>query len=333
MFTSLETVFSFGMDIKRFTADLLGQFRNLLLCKIDGCTELLDLPEEELRQTQSMAADYTSETIHLKLSLLMQMTDQLKQSSQARIAIETSFLKIIEATNVVPLSSLLGHLQEIMPGLPVSAALQKQAVSPQQPESKKKTDVALKAGPSQDANPALPQVKSGPASSNNPSDNKVKQESPEPPVPFYLQEQAPLPPEPDEIARTTPSANSTHTIKSGKNWTGFIDYIKEDTVWMATNLQRADSVSEEIDGVITVIFSDGMNCSLLCQKENQQHLNEFALTFFKRPIKIEIVVPEIDDNPDKDGGESPRRNGNSSSMTLLLPWPPKFLMARSEMYV
>ncbi|TKB07158.1 DNA polymerase III subunit gamma/tau [Desulforhopalus sp. IMCC35007] len=307
VFTSLETVFSFGMDIKRFTADLLNQFRNLLLCKIDGCTELLDLPEEELRQIQSMAADYTSETIHLKLSLLMQMTEQLKQSSQARIAIETSFLKIIEATNVVPLSSLLGHLQEIMPGLPVTATLQKQAVAPQSTESKKKTDIAVKTAPNQNLKPALPQTQGGPADPHNPSNNKVKQDSTQSPAPSYLQEQAPLPPEPEELTRATPPANSSPADKSGKNWTGFIDYIKEDTVWMATNLQRADSVYEEIDGVITVIFSDGMNCSLLCQKENQQHLDEFALAFFKRPIKIKIVVPEIDDNPDTNSGESPQK--------------------------
>jgi DNA polymerase-3 subunit gamma/tau len=308
VFTSLETVFNFGMDIKRFTADLLAQFRNLLLCKIDGCTELLDLPEEELRQYQSMAADYTSETIHLKLSLLMQMTEQVKQSSQARIAIETSFLKIIEATNVVPLSSLLGHLQEIMPNLPVTATLQKQAVAPQRTEGKKKTDVAVKAGPSQNDRPTLPQVKNDPEGNYNSSNAAtVNQASAEPPVPAYIHDQAPLPPEPEELTRKAPPVNVSPATKPGKSWTDFIDYIKADTVWMATNLQRADSVSDETDGVITLIFSDGMNCSLLCQKENQQHLDEFALAFFKRPVKIKIVVPEIDNSLDKNGGESPQK--------------------------
>ena len=105
------------MDTKRFIEDLLTQFRNLLLCKIDGCSSLLDMPTDELGELQAIASEYTSETIHLKLTLLMQLADVLKQSSQPRIALETSFLRIIEATNVVPLSSLLGHLQEIMPEL------------------------------------------------------------------------------------------------------------------------------------------------------------------------------------------------------------------------
>ncbi len=41
---SLDESFTFGIDLKRFTADLLHTLRSLILCKIDGCRELIDIP-------------------------------------------------------------------------------------------------------------------------------------------------------------------------------------------------------------------------------------------------------------------------------------------------
>jgi len=52
---SLEDIFAFGMDIKRFSADLLECFRTLLLTRIEGCNELLDLPAEELQRCRELA--------------------------------------------------------------------------------------------------------------------------------------------------------------------------------------------------------------------------------------------------------------------------------------
>ncbi len=50
-----------------------------------------------------------------------------------------------------------------------------------------------------------------------------------------------------------------------------------------------------------------MNCSLLRQKDNLQQLNDFVLAFFKKTLKVTFIVPEIDDTPDEDGGESPQK--------------------------
>ena len=120
VFLTLEEIFDFGMDLKRFVEDILDHFRTLLLCKIEGCTELIDLPTEELTEFIALASGYTSETLHLKLYLLMAMAEDLKFSSQPRLTLETSFLKIIETTNVVPVASLLGHLDKILSSLPVT---------------------------------------------------------------------------------------------------------------------------------------------------------------------------------------------------------------------
>ena len=49
---ALDEIFAFGIDIKRFTADLMNCLRNLILTRIQGCDALLDLPEQEIELLQ-----------------------------------------------------------------------------------------------------------------------------------------------------------------------------------------------------------------------------------------------------------------------------------------
>ena len=303
VFQSLQTVFNFGMDTKRFIEDLLAQFRNLLLCKIDGCSTLLDMPAAELKEFQEIASNYTSETLHLKLSLLMQLADVLKQSSQPRITIETSFLKIIEATNVVPLSSLLGHLQEIMPELLAATTLQNQTVPLQETPPKKKTEQVVINNNQASSRPINQSYSnSSTQAGKTPKDNSRQTGSSVPD-----REEPPLPPEPQALSSNKRTTQSESAKDPKKDWAEFIDFIKADTVWMATNLQRADSVSHEVADELQITFTDGMNCSLLRQKENHQLLNDFALEFFKKPLKVVFIVAEVDETLDDNGGESPQK--------------------------
>ncbi|MCP4340548.1 MAG: DNA polymerase III subunit gamma/tau, partial [Desulfobulbaceae bacterium] len=152
VFLNLEQIFDFGMDLKRFVEDIMDHFRTLLLCKIDGCTELIDLPGEELEQFQNFASDYTSETLHLKLSLLMAMAEDLKFSAQPRLTLETSFLKIIEASNVVSVTSLLSHLDTIISALPATPAPLQEVLQPTPPAEQKKKFDSIVAKPISPAN-------------------------------------------------------------------------------------------------------------------------------------------------------------------------------------
>ena len=308
VFQSLQTIFNFGMDTKRFIEDLLTQFRNLLLCKIDGCSSLLDMPADELSELQEIASDYTSETIHLKLSLLMQLAETLKQSSQPRIALETSFLKIIEATNVVPLSALLGHLQEIIPELQTTTTLQAQSVPPQETVPKKKTEQFINRDNSKTKPASRPQQEKQRSSAPPVKPTPPQQKPPEqqPPSPQYKDE-PPLPQEPKGLHPKGGPTTSSSPKDTRRDWDAFLEFIKADTVWMATNLHRADSVSHDVPGELQITFADGVNCSLLRQKENHQLLSNFALEFFKKPLKITFIVPEIDDSVDENGQESPQK--------------------------
>lgn len=301
-FLTLEEIFDFGMDLKRFVEDIMDHFRTLLLCKIEGCTQLIDLPGEELTDFQKLAAGYTSETLHLKLSLLMTMAEDLKFSPQPRLTLETSFLKIIEAANVVPVSALLGHLDKILAALPTAPVpLQDILKAEPQVEIKKKIDSEA-VNASAEAESIAPE--------------KLQQPPPlplsPPPAPSPAAEatQPVTPPDPEAAAapqEIKPVEIRPHEKDVRKDWQDFIKYVKERKVWMAQDLQRADSVKQDVTGELHLTYSDPANCMVLRQKENHQLLTELVLDFFQKPLKVRFIVPKIDDTPDANGDESPHR--------------------------
>jgi DNA polymerase-3 subunit gamma/tau len=92
-----------------------------------------------------------------------------------------------------------------------------------------------------------------------------------------------------------------------KDWLEFINYVKESKLWMAQDLQRADSVKQDAEGNLQLSYSDAANCSLLRQKENRQTLSEFVSDFFQKTLKIRFIIPASDDPGESNGSESPNR--------------------------
>ncbi len=293
VFINLQEIFDFGMDLKRFVEDLMDHFRTLLLCKIEGCNELIDLPDEEMQEFENLAINYTSETLHLKLSLLMAMADELKFSTQPRLTLETSFLKIIEASNVVPVTTLLSRLEAMLAALPAKPTPLQELVQDQQPDTvKKKVEPPVPATPQ----PESAQVEAKEAEPESPQADADLQAEPPPP-----QQQKVAPPQ------TKPLEIRPHEKDIRKDWLDFIKYVKERKVWMAQDLQRADTIKQDIKGELHLSFSDPANCSVLRQKENHQLLTEFALDFFQKPLKVRFIMPKIEETSDGDGDESPHR--------------------------
>ena len=306
--TALTDIFNFGLDIKRFTEDLMANFRTLLLCKIDGCAGLIDLPADELAELQTLAAAYTRETVHMKLALLMAMAEELRFASQPRLTLETSFLKIIEANNVVPVSTLLGHLQEIVDSLPASAATSLVAPEPEPiPQEQPPAPTIDPVPPKIEASPPPPAASPSPPSGETP-ETRTKAEIGE-----HGEEAGAIPAQITPVATTTaapeipPVKIHPHEKDVRKDWVEFIHYVKERKVWMAQDLQRADSVKQDTEGELQLTYNDAANCSLLRQKDNRQILTEFAVDYFQKPLKVRFIVPTADDPAEANGIESPNR--------------------------
>jgi len=293
---ALEEVFNYGMDVKRFLIDLMGYFRALLLCKIDGCTNLIDLPAEELSEFQKLAENYSRETLHQKLNLLIVASEEIRYSRQPRLTLETSFLKIIEANNIVNVSVLLGKLDEVLQELPnpepqaTGRAREAVDISPQHPAQ---TDNDIPRTPPQPvAQPDsdIPQTPTQPPAEISETESPVKQDS-------TIKE---------DHSETAEVKIQPHEKDVRKDWLDFIAYIKDRKVWMAKDLQRADAIKQE-NGALHLTYNDPANCSVLRQKSHIQLLTEFALDFFQKPLKICFILPDNDNSTNGSGAESPQR--------------------------
>ncbi|MFV0437514.1 MAG: DNA polymerase III subunit gamma/tau [Desulfopila sp.] len=324
---SLADVFSFGMDIRRFSTDLLECFRILMLCRIDGCDTLLDLPAEELARCRELAGRFSFETIHLTLNLLMRLIEDIRHSSQPRLALETSFLNIIETGNVVPVTDLLGKLEQLMdgqrpaapprpapPGPPPAAPsstkttattseaeTQTTSLDQQPPAAQKKT--AVETAPADDDQGLVP------GESDRREPPVVPKESPSSTPETMQTESSPaLRPVPrtggDQPSSAAKEPQRGKEIR--RNWPEFIAYVKERSMWMAQDLNRTRV--REKDDTLLLHYDDPAECSLLRRAEHKKQLTEFALDFFQKELRVQFILPETEENPDdKNGLDSPQQ--------------------------
>ncbi|THB70564.1 MAG: DNA polymerase III subunit gamma/tau [Desulfobulbaceae bacterium] len=308
---SLDEVFKFGADTKRFLGDLLEYFRALLLIKIEGGEELLDLPAEDVQSLKELAGAHTSETIHLKLKLLMSSAEKIRFSAQPRLLLETTFLSVIETDNVVDVTTLLSKvasLSENSAMLPAGSQLE--AVSPPEGEQKKKSPPVEPAiEPVAEPVEEVPtEIAPPPEEPQSLSDDSVPpwEEPPSPPPP--LSEPAIVDhPEPVESSNEEPLVQEPQqTRQIRKDWLDFIAYVKDRKPWMAQNLQQASSHREE-GQELQLEFDDSADCTLLKTVENRKTLTEYVLDFFQKEYIIHFITPVETDDPDMKASEGPKK--------------------------
>ena len=294
--TALEDTFSFGVDLKRFCADLLECFRTLILCKIEGCSQLLDMPDQEIQIHQELASGFSMETIHLKLALLMQSVEEMGHSMQPRLTLETTFLKIIEAGNVVPVTTLLGQLQKLLAGIPKNSG---QGVQPTTTPAPPQEKIIQAPSTSKERTEPLPA----------PAERSF---SPPPTVPQVESRSEPGLPETENSDAAVPLADipipqiHAHERDVRRDWPAFTEYVKDRKVWMSKDLQRADSARQQGDE-LHLNYSDPANCALLRSKENRIILTEFVLDFFQKELKVRFILPTEENKNDGDDADSPQK--------------------------
>lgn len=121
------------------------------------------------------------------------------------------------------------------------------------------------------------------------------------------EEEPPLPEEksipPQQRSKPIPHP---HQRDVRRDWPGFIEHVKDRKLWMAQDLQRADS-SREVDGELQLRFSDPANCTLLRQKDNAKLLTEFVLDFFQKDLRLHFITPDQKENDDSQNNDSPHK--------------------------
>ena len=276
--TMLADGFDFGMDVKRFITDLLECYRTLLLIKIGNCEQLLQQSDEDTEQLRTLAQAHPLESIHHKLNLLMQTADDLRFSFQPRLTLETSFLSIVSAGDVVGVDTLLGKLSTALESLPDQSAVARPALS-DTPKSE-----------------SVPQEKKNEAVITEEPRGSSPLESTFTLEPANHPEEAEAPPEePDQPRRDV-----------RKDWLEFIAFLKNEKEWMAQSLQQTVSVKED-NKELLLEFDDPNDCFVLRSKENRQILTEYVLDFFQQELSVRIISPDNSNGSGVQNSDEPKR--------------------------
>jgi len=274
--SALDKSYDYGIDLKRFTADLLSCFRNLLITKIKGCNELLDMPDQEIELFNKLSLRQSTETIHMKLNLLMQIVEELRYSSQPRLTLEIGFLKIIEIGNIIPVSTLLGKLDDLL-HTKADETIDEPDPTQTDPQVKsKKKSIELIEQPVQDKEEIL--------HSSNDIGGTVA----------YKNDHLDKP-----VIKPHP-----HERDVRQDWKEFIDYVKDRKNWMAMDLQRADQVKEEGETLI-LCYDEPAGCTLL--REQSKLLTEFVLDFFQKELKVRFIVSDLESDDQDNNLDSTKK--------------------------
>lgn len=83
-----------GKDLFRFMDDLLQHFRNLLMICINVDRNLIDVIDEDYARLQEISKGYTKEKLLSILNILKDAANDVKWSSQPRIIVESTLVKL-----------------------------------------------------------------------------------------------------------------------------------------------------------------------------------------------------------------------------------------------
>ncbi len=304
----LVQVYAYGMNIKRFSNELLSWFRSLILCSLSKNPEkYLDLPEEDLTRLSAIASEYTLQTLSSMFKILLEGLEKANYSSQPRLAVEMAFIQAVQVGDVQPVTELLSRLDGVLAGVPLSELVQAPAGS-----AKKKTAAPApvqEPPPKQQPVIATPQQERPPASAQAPVIQPEPQPAPIEQAPEKKEQSAPQQQpatrkkDPDEEQPAKPTAEQRNIRQ---HWPEFIEYVRDRKPWMAAALQRSSSV--ELKGEQLVIqYDDSIDCNLLKNREHITPLTEFALDFFQQTFTISFHVPEAGScEVDPNGAVSPK---------------------------
>jgi len=301
----LDDVYSYGMDLKRFINELLAWFRGLVVCSVSKHPEaLLDLPAQEFDLLQETAASHSREHLYLLFHLLLEGLEKASFSNSPRFAVEMVFIKAVQAGDVVPVTTLLSRLDDVLAGvdLPKTTRQQPHTVQSESPrvmpEEKRNREQASRHSAEEKKTEKITSV-------------ARVQEEPSTSQPVN----PPVPPEPPpDIDQPAPKISSQVNDAEPadfppkkdirKDWPEFIEYVRDRVQWMAATLSLASS-AHLADGQLIITYNDPMECQIFTNREKLIPLTEFAMDFFQENLQVQFKVPNASGcETDPDSGAS-----------------------------
>lgn len=109
-FELVDSLVDKGHDLRRFAAELMGFFRDLLVCRISKKPErALDLPAPDVAEYREMAKGIHPEELIRLLNLLTRTVEEIKDAANKRITLELALVKAA--------SRPIGSVEDVIKGV------------------------------------------------------------------------------------------------------------------------------------------------------------------------------------------------------------------------
>jgi DNA polymerase-3 subunit gamma/tau len=301
----LEETYLLGVDLKRFSDDLLGFFRGLMVCKTSREPgRLLDVAAQDLDAMMELAAGASKESLYQFFQVFMQGAEELRHAGQPRLTLEMTFVRASQVGQVMPASELAQRLDRliaesggVVPVAQVQAATQKKTENLAPPAA----DNGRAAAPSGLSTREPERILADPPVTmrhDSPSDARPEKAA------------APVADQAGVAPGGPPPASARPTVVVEprqrdvvRDWDNFILYVKERKAWMAQTLRLCDKPALEGEKLL-FRFDNPADCTLLSQQENLKALTTYAQDFFQAELCLEICSIQCERG--EGDGPSPR---------------------------
>jgi DNA polymerase III subunit gamma/tau len=251
-----------GKDLSQFVQDILRYFRNLMICKSNGPTELLALPEEEVAEMRARAQQFTLMELIRLVEQFSELVDGFDSQLAQRTALEAMLIKVTKRSVDVSVDSILEKLvllQEQLTNGSLDDTQKKKILNSATPQSTpKKTEPIKKVQPVATPEPTTietpqPTEKIAPVTAPPP----VQQS---PPTPVSTRKRLTLSPK-----------------TFGEDWPQILEVATHDHMNLATWLPHARPYTVEGDTVILHLADDQDLAKSIIEKNPNREIIEDAL--------------------------------------------------------
>jgi DNA polymerase III subunit gamma/tau len=248
----VDRVYRLGTDIKKFYADLLEHFRNLLVIKLGDHTDgLVDLPPREIERMREQVGESAPSFLNQIFDLLFKEEVAVRLSPEPKLALEMVFFKIAQITPALSIDTLIEKLDQ----------LKNAAYDPSSPkaETGKPGSGVSRQSPRQDEPPPMP------ADGNSSLYNGEHQPS------------------------ATPKTKRPGDKKSAV-WENVLARVAEISPALASNLAGSQLETIADTGFEIIITGNEFNLKLIQRTKNKEILGKICHEIMGKPVALTFKV-------------------------------------------
>ncbi|MBK7889416.1 MAG: DNA polymerase III subunit gamma/tau [Bdellovibrionales bacterium] len=301
----IDSVNRSGVDPKLFAQDLLEEMRNALMVRLctDDPTRVVDLPDSEIAELSKPGHATSEEDLHALFDMLLKGITDLLRSSDPRLVLEMTLLRISSAPTMMSLRELFAGrtVTSFAPAQTQVSAAAPRAIPP--PTAAVTATVAVNTTPpaATTTEPEKPKytvesftrsAKPGGPTGASPKPNKAP-----PAIPGPMTPMTPATPPPQAQDAEAP-------VDTKDPWLGFVYKVRKANGLLGAMLENTH-ILEQTDERITIGVPKKVAFMIdkIKDPDNVRRVEQFIETFWQKTLKVEI---KMDDGTSVVGALTPR---------------------------